>query len=349
MSVDANLTESFEAKPSSVAEFLKPVVQIAVMMTVIVSVILTLFAWPLANAKPSHVPIGMVGSSAAVTGLTAAFEKKEPGAFDLVVFPNRDAAAAAIGKREVYGAIVLTDQPEILTASAASASITVILNQLAVSFAQQAMTNQGTQVLVIPVQDLAALPAGDPRGMGLNAGSLPLVIAGIVAALLATMRLRRISQRFALIGLVSITASLAMTSILHLWLGSLVGNFWLEALVIAVSIIAVASTLLGLATWLGRMGLVAGIIFVFLIGNPLSGGGIPVEYYPAGLGSIGQLLPLGAELNLLKRISFFPNADTFQQWFTLLTWMAFGLLAMGSGYFKRSIGALKPTDELVIE
>jgi hypothetical protein len=349
LSVETNVTETFETKPLSVAQFMKPVVQIAVMMTVIVSVILTLFAWPLANAKPSHVPIGLVGSAAAISGVKAGFEQQSPGAFDIVTFANRDAAAEAIGKREVYGALVLTDQPEVLTASAASASITQILNQLAVSFAHQAMTNQGTQVLEIPVLDLAALPGSDPRGLGLNAGALPLVIAGIVAALLATIRLRRISQRFALIGLVSITASLAMNSILHLWLGSLVGNFWLETLVIAVSIVAVASTLLGLATWLGRIGLVAGIVFIFLIGNPLSGGGIPVEYYPAGLGSFGQLLPLGAELNLLKRISFFPDADTFQQWFTLLSWVGFGLLAMGSGYFRRGIATLKPSDNLVIE
>jgi hypothetical protein len=35
-------------------------------------------------------------------------------------------------------------------------------------------------------------------------------------------------------------------------------------------------------------------------------------------------LPLGAEVNLLRRISFFNFADTSDQWATLLVWLFIG-------------------------
>jgi hypothetical protein len=35
-------------------------------------------------------------------------------------------------------------------------------------------------------------------------------------------------------------------------------------------------------------------------------------------------LPLGAEINLLRRISFFNFADTSAQWGTLIAWLIIG-------------------------
>ena len=64
----------------------------------------------------------------------------------------------------------------------------------------------------------------------------------------------------------------------------------------------------------------------FIIGNPISGVGLPQELYPTGLGVFGQYLPLGAEVNLLRRISFFPEASTLTQWAVLGTWLAIGVL-----------------------
>jgi hypothetical protein len=84
-----------------------------------------------------------------------------------------------------------------------------------------------------------------------------------------------------------------------------------------------------------RAGLLAVIGIFFIVGNPLAGVALPEELYPSGLGVFGQYLPLGAEVNLLRRISFFPEASTLTQWLTLVGWLAIGAaLVYFSGFRK---------------
>jgi hypothetical protein len=81
---------------------------------------------------------------------------------------------------------------------------------------------------------------------------------------------------------------------------------------------------MGATALAGRAGMLTTIGLFFIIGNPLSGVALAPELYPGGLGAFGQLLPLGAEVNLLRRISFFNFADTSAQWATLLVWLFIG-------------------------
>lgn len=308
-------------------KFMAPVVQISVMVTVIVSVILTIFAWPVATASPKNIPVGVTAAQAGlVQGVKAQFEQQQPGAFNFIEYPDVAAAKAAIAKREIYGALVLTQTPQMLVASGASPAMTQILTSMSVQLGAQLTAANGIQVINFAIEDLAPLGTKDPRGLGLNAGSLPLIIAGIVVGLLGSMRLRKTGQRFAVAGIAGTLAAFAMVAILNLWLGSLLGNYFLEVLVVAVGIAAVSLCVMGATALAGRAGMLSVIGLFFIIGNPISGVGLPQELYPTGLGVFGQYLPLGAEVNLLRRISYFPEASTVTQWAVLGTWLAVGVL-----------------------
>jgi hypothetical protein len=311
------------------ASFLKPVIQIAVMVTVIVSTILTIFAWPVATATPKNIPVGITSAVPNLAqGVQAQFDQQQPGAFKFIEYKDLASAKAAIAHREVYGALVLTEEPQMLIASGASPAMAQLLTNISVQLGAQITAANGVSAINFAIEDLAPLGTKDPRGAGLAAGSLPLIIAGIVVGLLGSMRLRRASQKFLVAGLAATLASFSIVSILNLWLGSLQGNYFLEVAVVALGIAAVSLVVMGAAALAGRVGLLLIIGLFFIIGNPIAGVSMPVELYPTGFGAFGQYLPLGAEIHLLRSVSYFPEASTLTQWATLGGWLALGVLLL---------------------
>jgi hypothetical protein len=129
-------------------KFMAPVVQISVMVTVIVSVILTIFAWPVATASPKNIPVGVTAAQAGlVQGVKAQFEQQQPGVFNFIEYKDLEAAKTAIAKREVYGALVLTQTPQMLVASGASPAMTQILTSMSVQLGAQLTAANGIQVI----------------------------------------------------------------------------------------------------------------------------------------------------------------------------------------------------------
>lgn len=319
------MSDVVEVKPS----FIRPVVQIAIQVTVIASTILTIFAWPVATATPKNIPVGITSTAPNLAkGVQDQFDKEQPGAFKFVEYKDLAAAKAAITHREVYGALVLTDKPQMLIATGASPAMAQLLTSVSVQLGAQITAANGVSAISFAIEDLAPLGTKDPRGLGLAAGSLPLIIAGIVVGIFGAMRLRRKSQKFLVAGLAGTVAAFAIVAILNLWLGSLQGNYFLEVLVVALGIAAVSLTVMGASALLGRAGQLGVIALFFILGNPLGGVSLPQELYPSGLGQFGQYLPLGAEVNLLRRISYFPEASTVTQWATLGAWLAVGVLLL---------------------
>jgi hypothetical protein len=299
------------------------------MVTVIVSAILTIFAWPVATATPKNIPVGITSTIPNLAqGVQTQFDQQQPGAFKFIEYQDLASVKKAIAHREVYGALVLSETPQMLIASGASPAIAQLLTNISVELGAQITALNGGSTFSFAVEDLAPLGTKDPRGAGLAAGSLPLIIAGIVVGLLGSMRLRRTSQKFLVSGLAATLASFSIVSILNLWLGSLQGNYFLEVAVVALSIAAVSLVVMGAAALAGRVGLLLIIGLFFIVGNPIAGVSLPVEMYPTGFGAFGQYLPLGAEIHLLRSISYFPKASTVTQWATLGGWFALGVLLL---------------------
>ncbi|WP_454197335.1 hypothetical protein [Nocardia sp. Marseille-Q1738] len=191
----------------------------------------------------------------------------------------------------------------------------------------------GTQVAV---RDLAALPADDPRGAGLAAGALPLVMGGLLAAVLLSRLVRGTGRRVTGALAFAVAGGLAVAAILQFWLGSLSGSYAANAGAIGMTIAATSLTVLGLESLLGYAGIGIGAVAMMLIGNPLSGTATAPEMLPGWSGTLGQLLPPGAGGRLLRSTAFFDGRGAAHSVTVLVAWVALGaVLCLAGGVSAR--------------
>ncbi|MDE1673618.1 hypothetical protein [Nocardia gipuzkoensis] len=291
-----------------------------VALTAITSMLLIAFAWPSVRSSVHDVPIAVAGPSNAVAQIRTTLDQRLPGGFEITEVADTDAAEQLIRDRQVYGAIDLSSgTPHFIVASAASTAVAQTLQTMATSLGQ--VDKPGTHVAV---RDLAALPADDPRGAGLSAGALPLVMGGLLAAVLLTRLVRGTARRVAGAFAFAAIGGGTVAAILQFWLGSLNGSYPANAGAVALTIAATSLIVLGLESLLGYAGIGIGAVLMMLIGNPLSGTATAPEMLPGWSGTLGQLLPPGAGGRLLRSTAFFDGRGATQAVIVLLTWMAFG-------------------------
>ena len=290
-----------------------PALAVPALVTLLACVVLTAFAWPAVRSAPSDVPIAVVGPAGPVAARLS-------GAFEVVPAADRAAAEQAVRDREVYGAVA--PGPVVLVASGASPAVAAALAGVAAG-------------LSAPVEDLAPLPADDPRGVGLAVGALPLVVAGIVLGALVSLRVPLRARPGALL-LGALGVGLALTGLLQGWLGALSGAYLANAGVVALGVAAVGTALAGLHAVGGLRAFGAGAATMVLLGNPLSAAASAPELLPAGWGALGQLLPPGAVVSALRGTAFFDGAGTTSPLVVLACWLVAGTALLGSASARRS-------------
>lgn len=309
------------------------VAAVVALLTAVVSVLLIAFTWPSVRSEVHDVPIAVAGAPAAVEDVTTRLDSAAPGAFDVTAVSDTAAAQDAITHRDVYGAIdVSGSEPQVLIASAASPVIAQSLRSVAASLGGSPTASSAA----VGVSDVVPLPAEDPRGAGLAAASLPLVIGGLLAAVALTNLVAGTSRRLVGALAYSVTAGLAITAILHFWFGALGGSYWADTAAVTLSIATTASVVLGLELLLGAPGIAVGSVLMMLIGNPLSGASSAPEMLPGFSGELGQLLPPGAGASLLRSVSFFDGNGAAGHVVVLTCWLAAGLALVVLGGIRRS-------------
>ncbi|MGW8357246.1 ABC transporter permease [Streptomyces wedmorensis] len=310
------------------------VARTVVLLTALVSVLLTAFAWPSVRSHVHDVPIAVAGPPAAVKQVSAALDQRLPDGFAITEVADTPAAERLIRDREVYGAIdVSSGDPQVITASAAGAAVAQTLQGVAAGLGQAQAQGAGK---ASPVRDLVALPADDPRGAGLAAGALPLVMGGLLAALLLTRLVRGTARRVTGALASAITGGLAVAALLQYWLGSLDGSYLANTGAIALAIAATSLSIIGLESLLGHAGFGLGAFTMMLIGNPLSGASTAPEMLPGWSGTLGQLLPPGAGGQLLRSTAFFDGRGSTHSVLVLAAWLGFGAaLCLAGGLSKR--------------
>jgi hypothetical protein len=274
------------------------------------------FAWPAERTAPHHLPVVVAGPASAAASVTDQLRTEQPDAFDISTVDDAGAADALLRDRRAYAAFVVGQQGFSLhVASAASPTVAALLGQAA----QQ--MGDGRRV---PVVDVVPTPADDPRGAGLAAGFLPLLLTSLGCGLALLFAVRSAGAR--LLGLLMFggLAGLVAAAALH-GLGVLTGEYLSEAGVIGLIALAISATVTGLGAALGRAGLAVGALLVFFVGNPISGLASAPELLPEPWGVVGHLLPPGAGVSLLRSVAFFDGAATGGPLWTLAGWAAAGL------------------------
>jgi hypothetical protein len=327
-------------QPESARSAWSRVIALPIALTVAVSVIVLAFLWPALTSEPRNLPLVATGADAQLTALVDGIDEHAPGVFDVTTVDDRAAAVAAIEHREAYGAIVLGQQPEVLTSSAASPIVAQTLSGVAgqlqgmlqqAAAAQAAAAGAPAPTITVAVTDVVPLADSDPRGAGLASAVLPLVIGGLLGGVLATLAIPGRMRRLAAYAAYAVLAGVTVAGILQGWLGVLQGSYLGNASAIAVAMFAIAATVAGVAAVIGRPGLAVGAVTFVLFAVPLASAAAPVEFLPVPWGAVGQWFPPGAGATLLRDLSYFPDAGVTMPWLVLAGWGVAGMILLMLG------------------
>jgi hypothetical protein len=321
-------------------------------LAAVVSVIVIAFLWPTITSSVKSLPIGVVGPAAVTSQLEDALDEKSPGTFAFTEADDRAAAVELIESRAVYGAIVLGDSPEILTASAGSPVVSQLLGSLAPALQGQltaAALAQGIPLaspIVVAVTDVVPLASTDPRGAGLTSASFPLVLGGMLGGIAISIAVVGVWRRVTAVLVYAAVAGLGLAGIMQGWFGALQGDYLVNASAIALALLSISGVIVGFVSLLGRPGIAVGPIVYLLIANPISAAAQPMEFLAQPWGAVGQWFPPGAAATLLRDLSYFPSANTVFPWLVLGGWAAAGLLVAVAGHFRNTGAAARAAIEV---
>ncbi|WP_395106959.1 hypothetical protein [Actinomadura sp. SCN-SB] len=294
---------------------------VALVAVVLQLLMIVAFSWPATRIAPRDVPIVTAGPQGAA--VAERLDRERPGAFEVTAVADEAAARAVLADYEAYGAIVTTPSgPKVLVASAASPMVAQQLTQVAQRLS-------GTPPAA--VQDVVAADADDPRGAGFGALALPLIMSGIAAAVLLTFAIPGLAARATGLVIFAALGGLGAAWLSQGWLSLLPGSYLTLASVMGLAVLAVAGTVAGLAAAIGRAGIGLGALTFLLLGNPLSAATSAPELLPQPWGELGQLLPPGAAITLVRSVTYFDGAGATAPLITLLAWAAAGLALFGVG------------------
>lgn len=297
-----------------------------------VTLIVLAFTWPTKTSEPARTPVSVAGSAETVEAFRAGVEQAQPGVLDVHPVADRAAAVRQIETRETYGAVVLSDSgaPEVLTAPAGSAPVTALLTGIATQLQTQLQAQDpAARVAVTPV---VPLRADDANGSGMASLAFPLVLGGMLGGVVIALTVRTPARRLVSVAVLAVAGGLGLTLLTQTWFGFLGGSFWMNATAIGLAVAATAAFIGGCAAVLGPPGIGVGALVTLLLGNPLSGAAVPWQWLPEPWGAVGQHMVPGAATTLVRSLTYFPDASTAAQWWTLLAWLGVGVLLLAFGH-----------------
>ena len=306
--------------------------RLGIALAAIVTVVVIAFLWPSFTASPHSLPISIAGPSAQATAVEAAVTKVAPDTFTFTTVSDRAAAVKRIEQRKDYGAIVLGAAPEVLTSSAANPTISQLLGTTLAANLHAKTT------------DVVPLASTDPRGTTIGASSFPMVLGGILGGALIAVVIVGVWRRVVALGIYAVVGSAALTGVLQGWFGGLQGNYFVNAGAIALVLVGIGGTMLGLAALIGRAGIAVGPVIFLLGANPISAAAVPLEFLVSPWGAVGQWFPPGAGATLLRELSYFPKADLGFPWLVLAGWAVLGLLLSLLGHFRNAGAASRAAE-----
>ena len=340
------------------------VISTSLLASLIVAVVILAFTWPTKTMEAKNLPVSIAGPEVTVSQFEQSLKDQGIETFELKQAASREDAEQQIKQRETYGAIIFTEgaAPEVLTAPAANAAATQMLNgvatqlnaqiqQKALAAKTQALTQaveaggeqgaqaaaqleqmkvQAEQASAMAVKTTAAVPLSenDSSGSGIAIAAFPLVMGGTLGGVLSLTLIKGTWRRFATASLYAVIAGALTALILSTWFGFIPGDFATLWAAFSATYLATASFMIGLGGLLvPAAGLGLGAVVTMFIGNPISGASMPSVFLPGAWGQIGQMMVPGASSTLLRSIAYFPEAATSGQWLVLGSWIACGLLA----------------------
>ncbi|CEA07282.1 ABC-2 family transporter protein [Arthrobacter saudimassiliensis] len=270
---------------------------------------------------PNDMPVAVTGPQA--EQFAAALDGADPDAVDVRLVDSEQQARQLILDREVSGAVALADgAATVYTAGAAGASQASTVTGLLVP----QVLSQG---LALQTEDLAPLPAHDMAGLGAMFMTTALMLAGYMPLSLVLsnspelLRFRRAVPLLA--GWAALIAALVWT-VVDPVLGAVEGHTAAVLGICWLAVFAVGSVQLFLTRILGPMAVLAGMLFLMVLGVPASNMGMSVYTLPDLYLKLSAFLPAPAIGESLRAVLYFDGNGAGRHLAVLIVGAVAGLL-----------------------
>jgi hypothetical protein len=314
---------------------LRRVIVMAVGLTAVLAVILLAFSWPAVTSEPKDISLAVAGPEQAVTAFESQLSE-QGDVFEVTIVDDRAEAVAGIEEREYFGAVILGDEAELLTASA-NGTVGTIVGQLATPL-QTALTAQAAAAaqaqgidapeITLIQTDVVPYSADDPNGSKLASAAFPILFGGMIGGIALSILVVGAVRRLVGATVYSVVGGIVLALIMQSWFGSVQGSFWTNAAAFALAIGAIAAPIIG-------------AVVMMLFANPISGAALPSQFLPGAWGEIGQWFPPGASATLIRDLSYFPDASTAPLWLALGGWAVLGVALALLGHSRTAVASSK--------
>jgi len=280
--------------------------------------------------RPAPAPAGFVGPP---SGTVVSYQP----------LPDAAAARQEVSNGRLPAALIVAGSHQTLVvAEAAGLTLTAAIEQVAIG---QAAAAHAT----LAVDDVRPLPAGDPRGFA----SYLLVVGWIIGGYLGMTLLTRVlgprarGMRWTAT-LIAWTAVYAVASaglgvvLMDPLTGSLTGHPWALLGAGTLIVFAAAMSTAALLSLFGIAGIVVAIVALIVLGNPASGGTVPVQMLSGGYQFLAKILPNNAGVALVHGIEFF---DGNQLGHPLVVLALYAVIATAA-CFARALRRSRPAPDL---
>ncbi|GAA1827019.1 hypothetical protein GCM10009682_53020 [Luedemannella flava] len=275
---------------------------------------------------PRDIPVGVVTGDQTATQLLSILDERT-GLVTGHEFATRDAATAALDRREVFAVVAGGAAGLQLTVSSGAGQPVAQILAGAVAAVGQAA---GVQVTTV---DAYPLTAHDPRGLVAFYLVVGLTLGGYLAATVLGLSLgtapRDLMRATARIGafaafslLLGLAGAILVGPVFDIWTGHTLG-LTLGGALVAFTAAAITSALQG---WLGMVGTGLAILLLVVLGNPGSGGVFPWPFLPSFFRGMHVWLPTGLGTDLTRAVAYYARAGAGLPVAGLLVWSLAGVV-----------------------
>src|SRR5262245_10796518 len=277
------------------------------------------------SPQPRDLPIAFVGDPTQAQG----FEAQSEGKLSVRAVPDVTAAEGEIRHRDVYGAVVPNtsgDIDQLLIAPAAS-------NQTA-NFLRNTL-GEPTDGNVPKVTEVVPLPSDDSAGASIGLLLQVLILGGTIGVIGMARLVPHIRADLSH-GVLPLAFLVAYALLLGLVLTGIAVAFGVatnvsfldRVLSLALISFAITASTAALVALIGVAGsAVAGLVY-FLIGTQVSGANTAPEFLAPFWRVLGEYLPNGAGVTLLRNVIYFPDASVAKSITILAVYVGVGCLVI---------------------
>ncbi|MFE2427739.1 carboxypeptidase regulatory-like domain-containing protein [Streptomyces sp. NPDC059373] len=281
------------------------------------------YVLPFHSPEPHDVKVAVAGP--AVAGeLQAAFDKKAPGAYDIIPVADGAAAREAVLDREaVAGYVVHGKHATLYTAEAAGKSLESVVEPTFGMVADQGGQRLST-VELVPSAD------GDKTGTGMFYVAMVWNIVGYITVMML-LRAVTLSRRGKLLTIMGMGAFISVVGYFAGLAMDVIPNEPVAILYAFLINQAVAWTTFGLVPFVRQYIPGAALGLFVLLSIPSSGGAIPEQLVPGFFRSLHPVMPLGNLIDALRGIFYFDGKGLLRPTLVLCGWLVAGMALVAVG------------------